>query len=85
MHAIGGNRHPGAETAPVAGLNRHSLGVLFGLGDLEAGDQARPGSHGPALRFFHLPAHPGYYGEMVWISMMLEQWLRQHAPGFRVG
>ena len=25
----------------------------------------------------HLPAHPGYYGEMVWILMMLEQWLRQ--------
>ena len=24
----------------------------------------------------HLPAHPGYYGEMVWILMMLEQWLR---------
>jgi asparagine synthase (glutamine-hydrolysing) len=26
-----------------------------------------------------LPAHPGYYGEMVWILMMLEQWLRRHA------
>lgn len=23
----------------------------------------------------HLPAHPGYYGEMVWILMMLEIWL----------
>ncbi|MCP5227361.1 asparagine synthase-related protein [Accumulibacter sp.] len=23
-----------------------------------------------------LPAHPGYYGEMVWILMMLEQWLQ---------
>jgi asparagine synthase (glutamine-hydrolysing) len=23
-----------------------------------------------------LPAHPGYYGEMVWVLMMLEQWLR---------
>jgi asparagine synthase (glutamine-hydrolysing) len=31
----------------------------------------------------HLPAHPGYYGEMVWIMMMMEQWLRGHAPGFR--
>lgn len=31
-----------------------------------------------------LPAYPGYYGEMVWISMMLEQWLRAHAPGFRI-
>lgn len=27
----------------------------------------------------NLPAHPGYYGEMVWILMMLEQWLRQQA------
>jgi asparagine synthase (glutamine-hydrolysing) len=25
----------------------------------------------------HLPAHPGYYGEMVWILTMLEQWLRR--------
>jgi len=30
-----------------------------------------------------LPAHPGYYGEMVWILMMLEQWLRGHAPDWR--
>jgi asparagine synthase (glutamine-hydrolysing) len=29
-----------------------------------------------ALLRTHLPAHPGYYGEMVWILMMLEQWLR---------
>ena len=29
----------------------------------------------------HLPAHPGYYGEMVWILTMLEQWLRyQETP-----
>lgn len=28
----------------------------------------------------HLPAHPGYYGEMAWILMMMEFWLRdQHA------
>ena len=32
----------------------------------------------------HLPAHPGYYGEMVWILMMLEQWLRRHAPAYRL-
>jgi asparagine synthase (glutamine-hydrolysing) len=25
----------------------------------------------------HLPSHPGYYGEMVWILMMLEQWIQQ--------
>jgi len=28
----------------------------------------------------HLPEHPGYYGEMVWILMMLEQWLAAHVP-----
>ncbi len=32
----------------------------------------------------HLPAHPGYYGEMVWILMMLEQWLRVHAPDWKL-
>ena len=32
-----------------------------------------------------LPQHPGYYGEMVWILMMLEQWFRHHQPGFRLG
>ncbi|HRH86067.1 MAG TPA: asparagine synthase C-terminal domain-containing protein [Rubrivivax sp.] len=32
----------------------------------------------------HLPAHPGYYGEMVWILMMLEQWLRAHRPEWRL-
>ena len=31
-----------------------------------------------------LPEHPGYFGEMVWILMMLEQWLRGHAPTFKV-
>ena len=25
-----------------------------------------------------LDEHPGYYGEMIWILMMLEQWLRGH-------
>ena len=27
---------------------------------------------------------PGYYGSMVWVLMMLEQWLRQRAPSYRV-
>ena len=31
-----------------------------------------------------LPEHPGYYGEMIWILTMLEQWLRKHAPTFKV-
>jgi len=28
----------------------------------------------------HLPRHPAYYGELVWIFMMLEQWLRRAPP-----
>ncbi len=28
--------------------------------------------------------HPAYYGEMVWILMMLEQWLQGHAPDVRL-
>ena len=35
-----------------------------------------------ALISRHLPEHPGYYGEMVWILMMLEHWLAANAPGF---
>lgn len=31
-----------------------------------------------------LPEHPGYYGEMVWILMMLEQWFRHHRPDWRL-
>ena len=31
-----------------------------------------------ALINTHLPAHPGYYGEMVWILMMMEFWLQSH-------
>jgi len=27
-----------------------------------------------------LASYPGYYGEMGWILMMLEQWFRSHAP-----
>ena len=30
-----------------------------------------------------LPEHPGYYGEMVWILMMLEHWLQGHEAGRR--
>ncbi len=35
-----------------------------------------------ALFGSHLKAHPGYYGEMIWISMMLEQWLKSRASGY---
>ena len=32
----------------------------------------------------HLPAAPHYYGTMVWILMMAEQWMRVHAPDWRL-
>ncbi|UCV26673.1 asparagine synthetase B family protein [Ferribacterium limneticum] len=32
----------------------------------------------------HLQEHPGYYGEMIWISMMLEQWLQSHRAGYAI-
>jgi asparagine synthase (glutamine-hydrolysing) len=31
-----------------------------------------------------LPEHPGYFGEMVWILMMLEQWLQQHNSNYKI-
>jgi asparagine synthase (glutamine-hydrolysing) len=38
-----------------------------------------------SLLTHRLREHAGYYGEMVWILMMLEQWLRRHAPDYRLG
>jgi asparagine synthase (glutamine-hydrolysing) len=31
----------------------------------------------------HLPEHPHYYGTMAWILIMLEHWLRAHAPDWK--
>ena len=31
----------------------------------------------------HLPAHPGYYGELVWIMTMLALWLDNQVPQLR--
>lgn len=54
------------------------------LHSLSARGIVRPDFIQPLIRQ-HLPSHPGYYGDMVWILMMLEQWLRRHAPGLRIG
>jgi len=37
-------------------------------------------------RFFDqlLPQHPHYYGTMAWILIMLEHWMRRHAPDWAV-
>lgn len=37
-----------------------------------------------ALLGKRLYEHPGYYGEMIWISMILEQWLRSRYSGFSI-
>lgn len=52
----------------------HSLGQR---GIVDAGFMRR-------LMEEHLGAHPGYYGEMVWLLTMLELWLQAHAPGYRI-
>jgi asparagine synthase (glutamine-hydrolysing) len=31
-----------------------------------------------------LPKHPGYYGELVWVVMMLELWLQAYEPDWRL-
>ena len=49
-----------------------SLAELEGRGILRAG--FRDGLMGQLLS-----AHPGYYGELIWILMMLEQWLAKHS------
>ena len=59
--------------APLKRLAADSLHSLAGRGMVQPAFIRR-------LMEEHLPAHPGYYGEMVWVLMMLEQWLQAHAP-----
>ena len=61
-----------------AALNALAVDSLRSFGDRRI---VRPEFIDTLLKL-HLPAHPGYYGEMVWILMMLEQWMRKHAPAF---
>jgi asparagine synthase (glutamine-hydrolysing) len=78
---------------------KHGFGLPFGVWATQndglkslASDSLRGlGERGIVRREFittlldrHLPEHPGYYGELVWILMMLEQWFRHHAPGYRL-
>jgi asparagine synthase (glutamine-hydrolysing) len=66
------NRH-----APLKALALESLNSLAGRGIV------RP-EFIRTLVEQRLPEHPGYYGEMVWILMMLEQWLQAHLPNTRL-
>ncbi|MCG3188182.1 MAG: Asparagine synthetase [glutamine-hydrolyzing] 1 [Burkholderiaceae bacterium] len=65
-------RHPGLNS-----LARESLGALADRRVVQAGFVK-------ALMDERLAEHPGYFGEMVWILTVMEQWLRRHAPDFRV-
>lgn len=58
-------------------LARDSLGALAGRGLVRA-DFVK------SLMDQRLAEHPGYFGEMVWILTVMEQWLRRHAPDFCV-
>jgi asparagine synthase (glutamine-hydrolysing) len=77
---------------------KHGFGLPFGVWATEnaalqtmARDSIRGlGERGVVKREFtatlvnrYLPEHAGYYGEMVWVLMMLEQWFRHHAPNYR--
>ena len=66
------NRHAGLNA-----LARDSLGSLATRGVVQP-------AFIQSLLDQRLAQHPGYYGEMVWILMMLEQWLQGHAPGYRL-
>lgn len=77
---------------------KHGFGLPVGpwlLSDASLRGLARGSLDGLALRGIvrpdlvddlfssRLQEHPGYYGEMIWILMMLEQWLRASAASFR--
>jgi asparagine synthase (glutamine-hydrolysing) len=55
-----------------AGLNQLAADALHGLADRDIVRREFIDS----LLKDHLPAHPGFYGELVWIMTMLEHWLR---------
>jgi asparagine synthase (glutamine-hydrolysing) len=78
---------------------KHGFGLPFGiwvsqharLRDLAFGSLEQLGKRGivkPAfiqrLTSDFLSDHASYYGEMVWVMMMLEQWLAAKQPGFRL-
>ena len=79
---------------------KHGFGLPFGLwlqshqGLRELAfdslsDLKRRGIVRPAfideLQERHLAQHPAYHGTMVWVLMMLEQWLRQRPTGLDTG
>ena len=65
------------KTPPLKALAKNSLESLAARGVVRA-------DFVQTLLTNRLPEHPGYFGEMVWILMMLEQWLAAKAPAYRL-
>ena len=65
------------QTPALKALAKDSLDSLAARGVVR-------GDFVDSLLTHRLPEHPGYYGEMVWILMMLEQWLQAKQPAFRI-
>ncbi len=59
----------------LLGLARASLDSLVQRGVIQA-------PFVQTLFTEYLPLHPGYYGEMIWILLMLEQWMAVHASNY---
>jgi len=85
--------------AAILAKKKHGFGLPFGiwatthppLADLAFDSVRSLGRRGIVRPDFierlvseHLPKHPGYYGELVWILMVLEQWLRARPVQVRV-
>ncbi len=56
--------------------------VTDSLGSLSTRGIVRPAFTKSLLQTM-LPQYPGYYGEMVWILVVLELWLQAHLPGLK--
>jgi asparagine synthase (glutamine-hydrolysing) len=83
---------------PIIEKKKHGFGLPFGIWMLEdealrsfATEALRSlatrkivvPSFVDALLDTRLPAYPSYYGEMVWVLMILELWLQEYAPEWR--
>jgi asparagine synthase (glutamine-hydrolysing) len=77
----------------IINKQKHGFGLPFGdwlrrdphlqqlagdnLGELKGRGIVRPAFIDQLLAM-HVADHPAYYGTMVWVLMMLEQWFQQH-------
>lgn len=83
----------------IIAKQKHGFGLPFGewmrtnrslqeigqdsMDSLKGRDIVRPEFIDDLLKL-HSEAHSGYYGTMVWVLMMLEQWFRQHVDSAQI-